>query len=86
MLQHVSVEVEPARTRACVGFYELLGFREVAPPGALAERATWLERAGTQIHLMRIDDPVRLPQGHFALVVDDYPATLERLRSAGHEP
>ena len=35
---------------------------------------------------MRRDDPVQLPNGHFAVVVDDYDATLERLRAAGFEP
>jgi catechol 2,3-dioxygenase-like lactoylglutathione lyase family enzyme len=45
-----------------------------------------VERAGTQIHLMRRDDPVRLPHGHFAVVVDHYDSTLGRLRAAGFEP
>ena len=85
-LQHVSVEVEPAQVAACVAFYELLGFRPVAPPPSLADRAAWVERDGTQIHLMRRDDPVQLPAGHFAVVVDDYPGTLKRLRAAGFDP
>ena len=32
---------------------------------------------------MRVDDPVRLPQGHFAVVVDAYEETLDRLRADG---
>ena len=35
---------------------------------------------------MRRDDPVRLPAGHLAVVVDDYDRTLERLRADGFEP
>ena len=35
---------------------------------------------------MRRDDPVHLPHGHFAVVVDDYDRTLERLRADGFEP
>jgi catechol 2,3-dioxygenase-like lactoylglutathione lyase family enzyme len=35
---------------------------------------------------MRRDDPVVLPAGHFAVVVDDYDRTLERLRAAGFDP
>jgi catechol 2,3-dioxygenase-like lactoylglutathione lyase family enzyme len=85
-LQHVSVEVEPGQVAACVAFYELLGFRPVDPPPSLADRAAWVERAGTQIHLMRRDDPVHLPAGHFAVVVDDYEPTLDRLREAGFDP
>jgi catechol 2,3-dioxygenase-like lactoylglutathione lyase family enzyme len=64
----------------------LLGFAPVDPPGSLAERAAWVERAGTQIHLMRRDDAVRLPHGHFAVVVDDYDRRLSRLRSEGFDP
>jgi catechol 2,3-dioxygenase-like lactoylglutathione lyase family enzyme len=85
-LQHVSVEVEPAKVADCVAFYGLLGFEPVDPPPALRERAAWVERAGTQIHLMRQDDPVVMPHGHVALVVDDYDAALERLRAAGFDP
>ena len=64
----------------------MLGFGRVDPPGTLAERATWVERAGTQIHLMRRDDPVQLPHGHLAVVVGDYDRTLEKLRAAGFDP
>ena len=47
----------------------------------------WVERAGTQVHLMYADgDPVVPPSGHLAVVVADYPATLDALRAAGHEP
>jgi catechol 2,3-dioxygenase-like lactoylglutathione lyase family enzyme len=35
---------------------------------------------------MWVDDPVSLPSGHVAVVVDDYPGTLQALRDAGHEP
>jgi catechol 2,3-dioxygenase-like lactoylglutathione lyase family enzyme len=86
MLQHVSIEVAPADLRACVAFYELIGFREVDPPGSLGEVSTWVERAGTQVHLLHSDDPVVPPEGHHAVVADDYDATLARLREAGFDP
>ena len=35
---------------------------------------------------MRRDDPVVLPAVHFAVVVDDYDRTLDRLRGAGFDP
>jgi len=86
VLQHVTLEVAPHRIESCLAFYALLGFEEVDPPAALAARAAWVQRGPTQIHLMRIDEPVTLPRGHLAVVVDDYGATLEALRRAGHEP
>jgi catechol 2,3-dioxygenase-like lactoylglutathione lyase family enzyme len=46
----------------------------------------WVERAGTQIHLMRREDAQHLPAGHLAVVVDDYEQTLERLRAQGFDP
>jgi catechol 2,3-dioxygenase-like lactoylglutathione lyase family enzyme len=72
---------------ACAAFYELLGFAPVDPPPTLADRAVWVERAGTQVHLMFVEgEPVVPPSGHLAVVVDDYDDALEALRRAGHEP
>lgn len=86
MLHHVSVETQPSDVRACVAFYELIGFSEVDPPDGLAGIATWVERAGTQVHLLHSADPVVPPAGHLAVVVDEYDATVARLRSAGFDP
>ncbi|MEA2451285.1 MAG: hypothetical protein QOG63_3217 [Thermoleophilaceae bacterium] len=86
MLQHVSIETGDDDVEACVRFYELIGFRRVDPPPSLADRATWVERDGTQVHLMRAADPVVPPNGHHAVVVDDYEATLAALRDAGFDP
>jgi catechol 2,3-dioxygenase-like lactoylglutathione lyase family enzyme len=84
VLQHVSVEVPPDQVDACVAFWQLLGFEQVAPPESL-RRFTWVERAGTQIHLMPFDDPVTTVRGHAAVVVDDYDEALERLHDNGFE-
>jgi catechol 2,3-dioxygenase-like lactoylglutathione lyase family enzyme len=81
----VSIEVRPADVDACVAFYELLGFARVDPPPTLRDRAVWVERDGTQVHLMLIDDPVVPPHGHLAVVAEDYDATMARLRGAGFE-
>lgn len=86
MLQHVTIEVSSQSVDACVRFYALLGFERVEPPPSLAGRATWVERGGTQVHLMPVDDPVVPPKGHHAVLVDDYDATLAALRDAGFEP
>jgi catechol 2,3-dioxygenase-like lactoylglutathione lyase family enzyme len=72
---------------ACAAFYGLLGFALVDPPPTLADRAVWVERGGTQVHLMFVEGtPVIPPQGHLAVVVDDYDSTFDLLRTAGHEP
>jgi catechol 2,3-dioxygenase-like lactoylglutathione lyase family enzyme len=84
MLQHVSIEVRPDQVDACVAFWALLGFEQVEPPESLRQ-FTWVERAGTQIHLMPFDDPVTTARGHAAVVVEDYDAALGRLREHGFE-
>jgi catechol 2,3-dioxygenase-like lactoylglutathione lyase family enzyme len=86
VLQHVTIEVTSAQVDACVRFYALLGFQQVEPPESLAGRATWVERGGTQVHLMPVDEPVVPPSGHHAVLVSDYEATFAALREAGFEP
>jgi catechol 2,3-dioxygenase-like lactoylglutathione lyase family enzyme len=86
MLQHVSLEVAPDLVERCAAFWELLGFARVDPPAALRDRATWLERDGTQVHLMLVDEPVVPPQGHAAVVAPDYAAAIAGLRDAGFDP
>ena len=56
MLQHVGIEVAPADLDRAVEFFTLLGFAAVEPPPALAEGfSPWLEREGTQVHLMHTE-------------------------------
>ena len=86
MLHHVTFEVRPGDREATAAFYELLGFRRAEPPASLRDRALWLERGDTQIHLMRVDEPVTLRRGHAAVIAPEYEQTIERLRAAGHEP
>ena len=85
MLQHVSLEVRPDQVEACIAFWRLLGFEQVTPPPLLRDRFTWLERAGTQIHLMPLADPATTRRGHAAVVVDDYEAVLRALHERGFE-
>ena len=86
MIQHVALEVRRAEAGEAERFWSSLGFARVDPPPSLAERAVWLEREGTQVHLLFADDPVAPPEGHVAVVARDYEAALERLRAAGYEP
>jgi catechol 2,3-dioxygenase-like lactoylglutathione lyase family enzyme len=84
MLHHVGIEMRPADIEAAVGFFELLGFERVEPPETLRE-FTWLERSGTQVHLMPEAEPTVPSPGHLAVVVDDFEATVARVREAGFE-
>jgi catechol 2,3-dioxygenase-like lactoylglutathione lyase family enzyme len=84
MLQHVTLEVRQAQVRSCVAFWELLGFSEMEPPLLLRDRFTWVERNGTQIHLVPVDEPIAAREGHVAVVAADYTVTLARLTAAGY--
>ncbi len=85
MLQHVALELDPAERASAEELWTLLGFELVDPPPSLRERSSWLQRGSTQIHLLFSDDPVAPPQGHAAVVAEDYERTLEALRAAGYE-
>jgi catechol 2,3-dioxygenase-like lactoylglutathione lyase family enzyme len=84
VLHHVGIEVAPADIEAAVGFFELIGFTRVEPPATLREY-TWLEREGTQVHLMPEEEPTVPSPGHLAVVVEDFEATVARLREGGFQ-
>jgi catechol 2,3-dioxygenase-like lactoylglutathione lyase family enzyme len=84
MLHHVTNAVLPAQLGPCIAFYEALGFRPVRVPEGIGDRAVWLERGATQVHLMPREGAEASRPGHFAVVVDRYEATVERLRTEGH--
>jgi catechol 2,3-dioxygenase-like lactoylglutathione lyase family enzyme len=85
VLQHVTLEVAPGDVERSVALWELLGFERVEAPAALADTFAWVERAGTQIHLERNESPTVPQQGHVAVVVEEFEATVERLTAAGFE-
>lgn len=85
MLQHVSLEVEPGDVAAAVAFWELVGFEVIEAPEALGGHVTWLERAGTQIHLIHTEAATAPVLGHAAVVVEDFDAALAAVEAAGHE-
>jgi catechol 2,3-dioxygenase-like lactoylglutathione lyase family enzyme len=84
MLHHVGIEIAPADVERAVELFELLGFERVEPPPSLAE-FTWLERGGTQVHLMPDERPTAPPRGHLAVVAPNFEATVARLRERGFE-
>jgi catechol 2,3-dioxygenase-like lactoylglutathione lyase family enzyme len=84
MLHHVGIEVRPAEIERAAELFTLLDFERVEPPSTLAE-FTWLERDGTQVHLMPEESP-RVPSpGHLAVVTPDFDVTVARLREHGFE-
>lgn len=84
MLHHVGVEVTPAEIERSVELWRLLGFALVEPPESLSE-FTWLEREGTQVHLMPTDSPTVPSRGHTAIVVADFDRTFAELAAHGFE-
>jgi catechol 2,3-dioxygenase-like lactoylglutathione lyase family enzyme len=86
VIQHVALETREGDAEAEVRFWALLGFTEVDPPEALRNRSRWVERAGTQVHVMFAEAPVAPPDGHVAVVAEDYDATVTALRDGGFEP
>jgi hypothetical protein len=85
VLQHVTLELRRDDWPAAKRFWSMVGFEEVEPPGTLGDRSAWVERAGTQIHLQWQDEPVAPPQGHAAVVVEDWDGVVARLRDEGFE-
>jgi catechol 2,3-dioxygenase-like lactoylglutathione lyase family enzyme len=86
VIQHVAIEVREIDIAPCVRFWALLGFERVEPPATLAARSAWVQAGGTQVHLLFAEEPVVPAEGHVAVVVGDYDATLAALREAGFEP
>jgi catechol 2,3-dioxygenase-like lactoylglutathione lyase family enzyme len=86
VLQHVTLEVRLDQVRACVAFWELLGFAELEPPPTLRDRFTWVGRAETHIHLMPVERPAVPRDGHTAVVADDAERAVAALRGAGFDP
>jgi hypothetical protein len=84
MLHHVGIEVSPNDIERTAELFQLLGFELVEPPATLSE-FTWLERGGTQIHLMPTESPAVPPRGHTAVVVADFESAFAALGEHGFE-
>jgi catechol 2,3-dioxygenase-like lactoylglutathione lyase family enzyme len=87
MIHHVTREILRSELDSCASFYALLGFEPVGTPPGIEGRAAWFEHAGTQIHLMLVDDAAaaeRRPAGHVGIVIGRYDETVGRIRAAGH--
>ena len=85
MLHHVSLEVTPEGGDRFAELLGALGFARVTAPPVLGDAVRWFEHNGTQIHLILTEGASAPALGHAAIVVDDFPATLERLGGAGFD-
>ncbi|HWB70474.1 MAG TPA: VOC family protein [Solirubrobacterales bacterium] len=81
----MTLEVSGEEIAREVRFWELLGFTRADPPPDLAQSFAWLQRSGTQIHLMRSESPSVPRHGHVAVVVPDFDDAVGRLRAEGIE-
>jgi hypothetical protein len=85
VLHHVSIEVPPDEEERTLEFWHLIGFDEVESPEALGGAIRWVEREGTQIHLIFTEGHTAPVLGHAAVVVPDHAAAKQRLREAGFQ-
>ena len=85
MLHHVSLEVPPGEADRSIEFWRLLGFEEVDSPEPLGDSVRWVERDGTQIHLILTEGHNAPALGHAAVVAPDHAEAKRRLRGAGFQ-
>lgn len=85
MLHHIAIEVRPEDAAGDGRFWQAAGFRPVRAPEAPGSGYEWFEHGGTQIHLIRVRDPVVPEKGHAAVVVPGFEAALRRIRDLGIE-
>jgi catechol 2,3-dioxygenase-like lactoylglutathione lyase family enzyme len=85
VLQHVSLEIPPEEADRTVEFWRLVGFEEVESPEPLGDAVRWLERDGTQIHLILTEGHTAPVLGHAAVVAADHAEVKQRLRDAGFQ-
>jgi hypothetical protein len=85
MLHHVSIEIRPEDVGRTMEFLELIGFARVEAPAAIAEYVYWVERDGTQVHLIRTPEPAIQHLGHPAFIAPDFEKTTNALSEAGFE-
>ena len=85
MLHHVSIEVPPGDAERMIEFWELLGFEQLEAPDSIRQYVRWVERDGTQIHLILTESAAIPTLGHPAVVAPDWESTVAALGEAGFE-
>jgi hypothetical protein len=85
VLHHVSIEVRPDDGERVLEFLEMIGFERVEAPAEISEYVDWVEREGTQVHLIRTPEPAIQQLGHPAFVAPDFESTVAAVLDAGFE-
>jgi hypothetical protein len=85
VLHHVSIEVHPDDAERVLEFLGLIGFERINAPAPIAEYVDWVEREGTQVHLIRTPEPAVQHLGHPAFVAPDFDKTVAAVTGAGFE-
>jgi catechol 2,3-dioxygenase-like lactoylglutathione lyase family enzyme len=85
MLQHVSIEVPPDEAERTLEFWRLIGFEQVEVPEVLGDAILWVEREGTQVHVILTEGHTAPLLGHAAVVVPDHAEAKARLKTAGFQ-
>jgi catechol 2,3-dioxygenase-like lactoylglutathione lyase family enzyme len=85
VLQHVTLELRRDQWPAAKRFWSMVGFEEVEPPGSLGEQLCVGRASRHADPLQWQDEPVAPPEGHAAVVVDDWDGVVARLRDEGFE-
>jgi catechol 2,3-dioxygenase-like lactoylglutathione lyase family enzyme len=85
-IDHVQLAMPSGREADARTFYEgLLGIPEAPKPANLAKRGgCWFERAGLKVHLGVEPEFRPARKAHPAFVVEDLPALIALLKSAGY--
>jgi catechol 2,3-dioxygenase-like lactoylglutathione lyase family enzyme len=85
-LHHVNVTCHRDATATVAAFYrEVLRLAPIdKAPGTDPAGAWFAVDGATQVHVSEREAPAHR-DAHFALVVDDLPALIERLQAGGHE-
>lgn len=83
---HFTVVIDDGQTDQVAGFYPLLGLTPIHKPVAegIRQVGAWFEApGGMQLHISERPGTIVDKERHFALVLDDYDATLATLREHG---
>jgi catechol 2,3-dioxygenase-like lactoylglutathione lyase family enzyme len=81
-LHHVALVVKDA-DEALAFYRDVLGLEQVDRPDGARNPGSWLQLSDGQVHLFQPPDPSRNPP-HFAIEVDDLPATVASIREHGY--
>lgn len=87
-IDHVQLSMPAGAEQGAAAFYSgVLGIPQVEKPAHLARRGgCWFEQGRLKIHLGVEPDFRPAKKAHPALLVEDLPALIDRLRAGGVEP